>query len=249
MPLTPAQITTLTAELTGAQADPRALGYAPFVSTKDYGSLIALLTWTRDGVTPCPTNNTIGGPTGAITGATNATPIVVTSTGHGLATGDSVVVAGVGGNAAANGTWKITKINNNSFSLDGSVGSGNYTSGGTWQWCVSGVRVGNVTTQQLLGAIDRRDLITNGGASAVTADQYGKMLLFNLIVGDGEVSLVNEDGTDNNNLTNIKQALNNTQASQTRVTALSKRLGSRIEQLLGLSGVVPTETDLKACIG
>lgn len=70
--------------------------------------------------------------TGSITGATNATPIVITSTTHGLETGNRVTISGVLGNTAANGTWTITKVNANSFSLDTSVGNGAYTSGGTW---------------------------------------------------------------------------------------------------------------------
>lgn len=70
--------------------------------------------------------------TGSITDASNATPIVIQSTGHGLETGNRVAISGVGGNAAANGNFTITKVNANSFSLDGSVGNGSYTSGGQW---------------------------------------------------------------------------------------------------------------------
>ncbi|MGV3613830.1 MAG: ubiquitin-activating E1 FCCH domain-containing protein [Fimbriimonas sp.] len=70
----------------------------------------------------------------AITGATHATPIVVTCAGHGLATGEYVTVAGVVGNAAANGVWVATVLDANTFALDGSVGSGAYVSGGTaWE--------------------------------------------------------------------------------------------------------------------
>lgn len=67
-----------------------------------------------------------------IVGATNATPIVITtSANHLYATGDSVAITGVGGNTAANGYWKITVLSATTYSLDGSVGSGAYTSGGT----------------------------------------------------------------------------------------------------------------------
>jgi hypothetical protein len=74
------------------------------------------------------------GPVGsplAITGATNATPIALTVTAHGLTSGSSVTVTGVGGNTAANGGWAIVVIDANHFSLNHSVGSGAYTSGGT----------------------------------------------------------------------------------------------------------------------
>jgi hypothetical protein len=71
--------------------------------------------------------------TGSVTGATNASPIVVTSASHGLATGAYVKVASVGGNTAANGSFAVTAVDANSFSLDGSTGNGSYTSGGTWK--------------------------------------------------------------------------------------------------------------------
>jgi hypothetical protein len=71
------------------------------------------------------------GPTGSA--YTNATPIVVTTGVHGLATGASVTITGVGGNTAANGSWSITVLSTTTFSLNGSVGNGTYTSGGTIQ--------------------------------------------------------------------------------------------------------------------
>ena len=71
----------------------------------------------------------------AITGATNATPIVITATAHGFANGDLVLIDGVGGNLAANGIWKVANQATNTFELqrpDGTnvVGSAAYTSGG-----------------------------------------------------------------------------------------------------------------------
>ncbi len=65
-------------------------------------------------------------------GATNASPIVITSTAHGLTTGTLVTLSGVGGNTNANGTFAVTRINANTFSLDGTTGNGVYTSGGEW---------------------------------------------------------------------------------------------------------------------
>lgn len=69
---------------------------------------------------------------GSITGATNASPIVITSANHGLTTGTRVTITGVVGNTAANATWIITNVSTNTFSLNGSTGNGAYTSGGTW---------------------------------------------------------------------------------------------------------------------
>ena len=71
--------------------------------------------------------------TGTITGATNASPIVITSAGHGLSTGDQVSITGVVGNTAANGVRAIISLSSSTFSLTGSTGSGAYISGGTWK--------------------------------------------------------------------------------------------------------------------
>jgi len=69
---------------------------------------------------------------GNVTGATNASPIVVTSASHGLAVGQLVIVASVGGNTAANGTFVVSAVTADTFTLSGSTGNGAYTSGGTW---------------------------------------------------------------------------------------------------------------------
>jgi len=72
----------------------------------------------------------------AITNATNATPIVVTCTGHGLSSGDLVSQVAVGGNANANGRFAVTVSDANTYSLQdittgaNIAGSGAYTSGG-----------------------------------------------------------------------------------------------------------------------
>ena len=66
-----------------------------------------------------------------VTVASNATPIVVTtSVSHSYATGDVIRVRDVVGNGAANGEWIITVLTATTFELDGSAGSGAYTSGG-----------------------------------------------------------------------------------------------------------------------
>ena len=72
-------------------------------------------------------------PNGNISGATNAIPIVITtSAAHGLVTGGLVTIAGVKGNTAANGTWLITVLSATTFSLCNSTGNAAYTSAGTW---------------------------------------------------------------------------------------------------------------------
>jgi hypothetical protein len=84
--------------------------------------------------TPPPAGAQIAGAVAAVSavnGAINAAPIVI-STGqpHGFVTGQSVLISGVNGNAAANGTWIVTVANSTQFSLDGSFGSGAYLNGG-----------------------------------------------------------------------------------------------------------------------
>jgi hypothetical protein len=60
--------------------------------------------------------------TRAITSSTDATPIVIKSTAvHGLTTGDRVFIMGHTTNTNANGTWTVTVVDTDDFSLDGSV--------------------------------------------------------------------------------------------------------------------------------
>ena len=76
-----------------------------------------------DGVTDLP-----------ISGATNASPIVVTVptfTSQQLASGYTVTISGVQGNVAANGTWTISVLSPTTFALNGSTGDGAYIGGGT----------------------------------------------------------------------------------------------------------------------
>lgn len=67
----------------------------------------------------------------SITGATNASPIVLTVASHGLSDNDLVLVENVGGNTNANGLWRIETVDANSFKLLSSSGNSAYTSGGT----------------------------------------------------------------------------------------------------------------------
>lgn len=71
---------------------------------------------------------------GDVTGATNASPIVITTgAAHNLATGNIVTIVGVGGNTAANGSWIITVTGASTFSLNNSVGNGAFSaSDGVW---------------------------------------------------------------------------------------------------------------------
>jgi hypothetical protein len=76
----------------------------------------------------------------AVSGATNASPIVMTTATHGLADGDYVTQASVGGNTNANGSFyvKVTGYSPTTYALYSDkalttpvAGNSNYTSGGT----------------------------------------------------------------------------------------------------------------------
>lgn len=67
-----------------------------------------------------------------ITRASNSSPIVITTrAAHGLANDQRVLIAAVGGNAAANGRWFIKVLSATTFQLNNSHGNGGYTSGGS----------------------------------------------------------------------------------------------------------------------
>lgn len=63
--------------------------------------------------------------------ATNSSPIEIeTIEEHGYLTGEQVSIEHCLGNTAANGDWTMTKVDEDKFTLDGSVGDGDYTGGG-----------------------------------------------------------------------------------------------------------------------
>lgn len=74
--------------------------------------------------------------TKAITGATNASPIVITSNTHGYSNGDVILVAGVEGNTNANGWRIVANKTTNTYELTtlagvNVAGNANYTANGT----------------------------------------------------------------------------------------------------------------------
>jgi len=111
----------------------------------------------------------------AITGATNASPIVITSASHGASNGDIIVVRGIVGNTSANGTWKAASVATNTITLttvnDGlnSTGNGAYSSGGClidltlgdnlddYDAAIIGTAVALTTKTQTLGVLDADD--------------------------------------------------------------------------------------------
>jgi hypothetical protein len=68
----------------------------------------------------------------AITGAANngAGAIRITSANHGWKTGDKIDITGVVGTTEANATWTVSRVNANTYDLNGSVFANAYVSGG-----------------------------------------------------------------------------------------------------------------------
>ena len=67
----------------------------------------------------------------SVTAASNTSPIqITTSVPNDFVTGDYVYLSAVGGNLGSNGIWKITRLTDTSFTLDNSIGTASFTSGG-----------------------------------------------------------------------------------------------------------------------
>lgn len=161
----PASAITLTGSGKGAIVGTY-YGYVRFVN--DRGEVSSL--------SPVSAAYSPSGGTGTITGASNATPIVITSTAHGLTTGSVVKITGVGGNTSANNTWTITVLTANTFSLNDSSGQAAYTGGGTW---VSGVST-----------------ITYTGVPAATDPQVRRRQVLRNTDGQTDAFYVDVDTTD-----------------------------------------------------
>jgi hypothetical protein len=120
-----------------------------------------------------------------ISGATNATPIVITNTGHNLQNGDLVEITGVNGNTAANGIRTVANRTANTFELSGIAGNGAYTSGGIANKISPPIQIpagrvrrmflynrGNGTLELHLGSITNTPAITLTGMSVYSGTQF-----------------------------------------------------------------------------
>jgi hypothetical protein len=125
--------------------------------------------------------------TAAISSATTATPIeITTSSAHGFSTGDLIGIAGMAGMTVANGyIWEITVTSSTSFTLTGSVGSGTHTGSTGTAYKIPNTRATALTTQDGVlvktGATTRRYLGTGmtGGTSGQMDDAVQKRMLYN----------------------------------------------------------------------
>ena len=106
-----------------------------------------------------------------ITDATNTTPIVITSTAHGLMNGDAVQIVGVGGNTAANGNFNVSSKADNTFELEDLnhvdvAGTGAYTSGGT----VTIIYMGAATIETQVSTSDLSRSTSSGTHALAASD-------------------------------------------------------------------------------
>jgi hypothetical protein len=106
-------------------------------------------------------------------------PIVITSPNNGLQTGQQVTIRGVLGNLAANGTFYITRLNANQFSLNGTTGNGTYTAD-TGFWSIAPYPVGNSPVGAAFG-----DFTGSGNIDAVTANAGSNDITFYFGSGAG----------------------------------------------------------------
>jgi len=120
-----------------------------------------------------------------ISGATNADPIVITSTAHGLKSGDGVTQSGVVTNTAANGDFIITRVSADTYSLSDLAhatvaGNGAYGGGGS----VTSVMPGGIMMERIVSNISLGRGAANGNCVLAAGDVL-------------ECYVANEDGTDN----------------------------------------------------
>jgi len=233
-PFTTQQLASILAEATN---DPKGLGYGPYLTDGDTGNICGLFNWLRDGVTPYPGNQIIG-PSGTITGATNATPVVLTTT-NALGVNDSVAVSGVLGNTGANGTYVVSAATGNSLTLSGSVGNGPYTSGGVWQWLVTVQANGSAILSPGASAFAIIDAFPKVDQIAATPNAFqcawANMLASYFARAATIPLLVPGTLTENNIIGGLKGFVGAAQATSiANLNALKFRNGSRGEQVLNL---------------
>lgn len=95
------------------------------------------------------------------------------------------------------------------------------------------VRRSNIASTELLEAIDTRDFVTN--ATTIQASWFESVTQAPMI------RLMNDDGTNTRVLSNLIRLLGNTNATQTRLTAVATRPGSRAEELFGTDQIVSAD--------
>ncbi len=168
---------SLPAELAGVAAPTSKVSMVASGNGQIVGTYYAYLRYVdRDGrlsnLTPISAKTVINGNSGDVAGASNTVPIQITTANHGLSTGDQIVVSNVAGNTAANGTYLVTNINADTFSLqtlDGVdvAGNGTYAGGGSWIGGAEKITYSNLEVPQD-AQIERRQILRNANGNTAT---------------------------------------------------------------------------------
>lgn len=101
------------------------------------------------------------------------------------------------------------------------------------------VRRADIKSSELLEAIDTRDFINSPNALAAS--------WFESITQAATIRLVNPDGTNTRAIGNFSRVINDTNGSQSRLSVLANRFGTRAEQLFG-TGTFITPADVGAAM-
>ncbi|MCP4512512.1 MAG: hypothetical protein GY826_39630 [Fuerstiella sp.] len=151
-------------------------------------------TFSLDGITAGGTYDTSGGlatwTTNVVEAATSAGEIVLTSIAHSLTTGDLIRVVDVSVTdntiqAAANGTWTVTRLTADTFALQGSTANGTYSLGtGYWTPLAEPTFTGDSLPQVVSG-----NAISGNGAAGfyvnlTTGTRFDGDLVFNTVSGN-----------------------------------------------------------------
>lgn len=113
-------------------------------------------------------------PTGTIASSTNATPIVMTVTGHGYSNDDIVLVFGHTTNTNANGYWQIANVTANTFELVGSVGNGVGGATGTAKKTADAILLPSQVTELVVHPTTTWTASANVTCSVNTSITYGR---------------------------------------------------------------------------
>lgn len=155
-----------------------------------------------------------------VTGATNASPIVITASGNEFSNGDIVSVAGVLGNTAANGVWAITRIDGQTFSLNNSTGNGAFSSSTSsltrkWSGGQSTMSTGITTSRYTKRAQVTGNVIVRAAQSAIVASGDNVMLTNNTVMdsGGGGLPAIHLQSLTNSNVSNNKSSWSTAQSN------------------------------------
>lgn len=107
-----------------------------------------------------------------VTGASNTTPIIVTSVAHGLLNGDMVEIVGATTNTGANGSWVVASKTDDTYTLIG-LGGANSVGNGVYDASSGDVTIVYPGTLTMHREVSQADIGVGGGH----AD-------FDLLVGD-----------------------------------------------------------------